>query len=948
MTVEIDKLVAELEKIENDTEFKAWKTEHQPSIDLVRGLMARLQDLVNVDPKIMLRLSEWTLFIALSLDDAFSRALAHRARAVALHGVDEYFQSIEHFDLALAIFRDLGDDLEIAKTLTGRSVSYLKVSRFDEALADADWVTRTFERLGDERRLARHLDHVAHIYLRLDRLSDMMNMLDRAESILLRIGDRKLLSVIYANRAVGLTTLNRAPEAFRYYEQARQLAVENGLTQLAAQCDYNICYLYFLQGQYTRALELLNAVRKRVNEAGDRWLSALCNLDQSEIYLELNMHKDAIELAEQAYAGFEAIGMSYEMAKTVAFMGIANNHLHNYGKALELFDRSRRMFMEQKNEVWLSLVDLYQGIVYFQIGRHFEALDLARKARDFFTKEGLKTKAVYAQLLVARIKLQLGGVSEASLEAQSAADMLGDVPAPWLDYQINYVMGDILEHQGDVPGARRWYRKAAQELEVLRTNIHVDELRMIFLKDKLKVYEGLVRTGLHSGDDISLREAFEAVEHAKSRTLVDLLANNISAVHPTRESDSQLVESLRTIRQELNWYYTRINLEEQKAHRGSTPAVQTLIDEVHKREDQLIRLLRQVSSESVNYLTLQRVTTSSLEEIQASLANDAVLVEYYAVDDRVLAFAITREDFKIFPDIAIERSLKTSFEFLRFQLTKFNLGQAYMEQFSGKMLDAVKEHLHELYQELIPPLANVLQGRRSIVFVPHGFMHYLPFHALFDGKRFLIDDYEISYAPSATIFRSCIPNEGNGDGSPLVIGVPDPRAPQILEEVQSIAGIFTNPRVFVGEAATAERLRQNARDASVIHIASHGSFRNDNPMFSSIQLGDSRLSLFDIYNLKTSASLVTLSGCGTGMSKVVAGDELLGLVRGFLYAGARSLVVSLWDVHDTTTATLMKSFYGQLASGHARWQSLRSAILDLKVTHPHPYYWAPFIGIGGP
>lgn len=948
MSSEIADLVGELEKIQDEAEFNAWKRDHVPSMELVRGLIARLQQLVNVDPRVMLRLSEWTLSIALSLDDPFAQGLAFRAKGAAFHGVDEYFLSIEHFDRAVFIFRELGDEVEIAKTLTNRIVSYLKVSRFDEALADADWVTQTFERLGDERRLALHLDHLAHIYLRLDRLTDMMNILDRAEEILLRIGDRRLLCVVYMNRAVGLTTLNRAAEAFRYYAQARQIAAEDGLATLAAQCDYNICYLYFLQGQYTKALELLNGVRKRVNECGDRSLSALCNLDQSEIYLELNMHKDAIELAEQAYDGFEPIGMRYEMAKAVAFMGIAHSHLRNYGNALELFDRSRRMFRDQNNEVWLSLIDLYQGIVYFQSGRHFESLDLARKARDFFTKEGLKTKAVYAQLLVARVLLQLGGFSAAAKEAGAAAEMLGDVPAPWLGYQIDYVTGDILAHEGDIAGARACFRKAAQALEVLRTNIHVDELRMTFLKDKLKIYEGLVRTGLQVGDDASLREAFAAVEHAKSRTLVDLLANNISAVHVPRDSDSQLVESLKTVRQELNWYYTRINLEEEKGPRGSVRAVQTLIDEVHKRENHLIRLLRQVSSESPSYLTLQRVTTSSLEEIQASLPEDAVLVEYYAVDDRVLAFAITADGFKVFPDIALERSLKTSFELLRFQLTKFNLGQAYMQKFSEKMLEAVQEHLHELYQELIPPVAGVLQGRKSIVFVPHGFMHYLPFHALFDGQRFLIDDYEISYAPSAAIFRSCVLHEENGKGVPLLIGVPDVRAPQILDEVESIAGVLNHSRVFVGEEATAERLREHSEHASLIHIASHGSFRNDNPMFSSIQLGDSVLSLFDIYNLKTSARLVTLSGCGTGMSKVVAGDELLGLVRGFLYAGARSLVVSLWDVHDTTTATLMKSFYGRMAGGGTRWQSLRSAVLDLKQTHPHPYYWAPFIGIGAP
>ena len=135
---------------------------------------------------------------------------------------------------------------------------------------------------------------------------------------------------------------------------------------------------------------------------------------------------------------------------------------------------------------------------------------------------------------------------------------------------------------------------------------------MTFLNDKLQIYEALVRTSLAIGDPESLRESFEAVERAKSRTLVDLLANNITAVHPNRESDSELVEYLRTVREELNWYYTRINLEEQKTPQASDNTLRTLFEEVQKREKDLIKLLRQISAEPSGYATLQRVMTASL------------------------------------------------------------------------------------------------------------------------------------------------------------------------------------------------------------------------------------------------------------------------------------------------------------------------------------------------
>ena len=834
MKPELKKLVEQLEKIKSIDELQAWKKDHELSKDLLKGALARSQDLLTISPKEALQLSEWALSVAFDLEDPWLEASALRAKGNALLFIDDYFLGLEYFEGALKLFTEIGDELEIARTMNSRVVTYLKLSRFDEALADAEKVTEKFRKLGDERRLAQHFVNVGHIYFRLDRFSENIDMLDRAEAILSRLNDSKSLSGVYVNRAGALTSLNRVAEAFKYYGLARKLAAENGMPLVVSQCDYNICYLYFLQGQYTRALEKLNTVRKHMIECGDRWHSALCNLDQSEIYLELNMHRDAIELAQQAYDSFELLGMSYEMAKAVVFLGIAHNHLHDYGKALELFERSRAMFKAQGNAVWLSLIDLYQGIVYFQTGRYSEALGLAQKAFEFFSKSGLKTKAIYAQLLVARQHLRLGNLEPAWTEAVAASQMLAEASASWLGYQVQDVIGEILARQGQTRGARDAFRKAVEELEILRTNIHVDELRMTFLKDKLKIYEALVRSELQIGDCGALRDAFEAVEHAKSRTLVDLLANNVSAVHPNRESDRELVEYSRTLREELNWYYTRINIEEHKAAPASHGTLQTLGQEVQKREHELMKLLRQVSAGPAGDVTLQRVVASSLEEIQASIPEDTALIEFYIAGEAVIAFALTRDGFHVVPDLASEPALRTTFELLHFQLTKFNLGPRYVEKSGASLLNAAKEHLHELYRELIPPIHNALRGRRAIVFVPHGFMHYIPFHALFDGERYLIDDYEISYAPSATIYRSCLFADSHPTAAPLVIGVPDERAPQIVDEVCNIASVFENAKVFIGAEATAARLREFSTTARVIHIASHGSFRDDNPMFSSI------------------------------------------------------------------------------------------------------------------
>jgi CHAT domain-containing protein len=117
-------------------------------------------------------------------------------------------------------------------------------------------------------------------------------------------------------------------------------------------------------------------------------------------------------------------------------------------------------------------------------------------------------------------------------------------------------------------------------------------------------------------------------------------------------------------------------------------------------------------------------------------------------------------------------------------------------------------------------------------------------------------------------------------------------------------------------------------------------------MLSSIQLGSGPLWVYDLYELQLSADLVTLSGCGTGLNAVVGGDELLGLVRGLLYAGARALLLTLWDAHDRSTAEFMASFYEHLSAGQGKAGALQAAMLELRTRYRHPFYWAPFTLIG--
>ncbi len=178
------------------------------------------------------------------------------------------------------------------------------------------------------------------------------------------------------------------------------------------------------------------------------------------------------------------------------------------------------------------------------------------------------------------------------------------------------------------------------------------------------------------------------------------------------------------------------------------------------------------------------------------------------------------------------------------------------------------------------------------------------------------------------------------------MGVPDPAAPHIEDEVKAVASVLPDAEVYVGPAATLEVLREKGSQSRFVHIATHGWFRQDNPMFSSISLGNSELSLFDLYHLSLPCELVTLSGCGTGLNVVVGGDELLGLKRGLLYAGAQGVMLTLWDVHDQSTAEFMKLFYERLQRDSNKAKAAQYAMAEIRRSYPHPFYWAPFVLVG--
>jgi CHAT domain-containing protein len=444
--------------------------------------------------------------------------------------------------------------------------------------------------------------------------------------------------------------------------------------------------------------------------------------------------------------------------------------------------------------------------------------------------------------------------------------------------------------------------------------------------------------------EISANEAFSCIEAAKSRSMIEMIFQSGQSLPMGVAGQSEYVRKIRDLREELNWYYHRIELEQLKPEEKSRERLELLQQAAQFHENELLRALRELPAHERENATLEAPADFSVAKLQANLPPDAVLVEYYSAGDRLVAAVLSRESIEMVPVSVLPR-VTNLLHLLRFQFAKFRMGAAYTEKFAQPLLRATLGHLEALYRELIEPIRAQLTAKH-VVFVPHGPLHFLPFHALRTGEEYLCDAYTISYAPSATVFGLCQEKNVIDNRNSLVLGIPDERAPLILSEVQSVAALLPHSQLFVGDTATAQVLRERGLETGVLHVATHGVYRQDNPMFSGIKMGDGYLNLYDLYQMRLGAKLVTLSGCATGMNFVADGDELLGLQRGLFCAGASSLLLSLWDVHDQSTADLMQEFYKNYIHSDDMAESLRSAMRRLREQNPHPYFWAPFVLAG--
>jgi CHAT domain-containing protein len=336
-------------------------------------------------------------------------------------------------------------------------------------------------------------------------------------------------------------------------------------------------------------------------------------------------------------------------------------------------------------------------------------------------------------------------------------------------------------------------------------------------------------------------------------------------------------------------------------------------------------------------------------DLQAAIPENAIIIEYFEAKHALHVFLVSRRTLRHLR-LGSSTPSRQAARLLAFQLGKFRLSSVAGLQ--GSNLEAAREHLRELHALLIAPLEPLLSEFEHLIIAPHRYLHGMPFSALNsslnDGHAALIDRFTLSSTPSSQVFLNCRNRPPGSSGPAVVMTVPDAKAPAMEQEAKEVNAVLPGSTLLSGNSATVAAFRHYTPSARILHLATHGFFRHDNPMYSSIQLADERLSLNEIQHIPMACRLLTLSACSTGSSIAVGADELLGLMRGFLTAGARSLLLTLWEIDDRSTSQFMAEFYRRLTRGSSLPVAVAEATRTLKDQYSHPYYWAPFLLVGDP
>ena len=907
--------------------------------DLAERIAGRFAEISRREPARCARLVEAAREVARKLRTARAWAIAARLAGLQAHHQGRSAEALRQLERAAGLFREAGDPL--AEGDAHRAIVHVATlaGRPDRARAAARRARAAYRRAGgaDAWRRAGLLVNLGNLHHARDAHREALAAYGEALRLYRRgRHDDRVARTLY-NRANVLATLDRLDEARADFENSRTVFRRRRESALAVQAEFALAGLDLLEGRLDAALRRLEKVRAESERLGDAWGVAHADLDASDALLRLNRLDEADERARRAEPFFRRAGHHVERAACLAVRGAVATQGGRLAGAARCYRRAAELDRSVGNTVAAALMDVGLAGVRLAQRRPSEALELARRASRLAARRGLRSRQARALAVVAAAALEAGRPAVAGRTARRAMTLAERLGSPRLGFAPALVLAEIERRAGRRAAELRWLERAEQAVEAMRAGVTSEESRLAFMLDKSRVYERLVLNRLEAGGDEATRQALAYAERGKARALLERL----------RRLPVPAPRAARTLLARLEALERRLSAAEERIESGAPRGVRT--GSLSRLTAERSRLLARIARRDPGRALDAGGPPPPVESLLEAVGEDETVLEYVVAGDELHLFVLRRGRVVARPSIAPLPVVQGTLERLRFLLGKEVLGEEHQRRYGEFVVRACRARLAELYELLVAPAEEDLAGRMLRI-VPHGPLHGLPFHALEKAGRPLVERFSIAYAPSLAASVLLERHAAAAvDGPAFILGDADAAAPEIEAEVRAVSSAIAGARVFRGRDAGRRALfAAGEARPRLLHVACHAYFAERSDACAALRLGDAWVSLPEIYALDGTAALVVLSGCQTGRGAVHSGDEWVGLVRGFLQAGARTVIAALWEIHDRTAASMMEVFYAGLSRGLAAGEALAAAQREFHVRTGHPLRWAPFFLVGDP
>lgn len=741
--------------------------------------------------------------------------------------------------------------------------------------------------------LARNEMQIGLILQRLGRLDEALLHYKTALADLRRFGDRLAEARLLANRGVLHGYRGDLDLGVSDLVAASRIAEQLGQNLIAAACTHNLGFLEGRRGDLPAALGWFDRAEYAYEALGrPPGMVEVLQANRAELLLSAGLVSEADKAVRAAIRGLEKSDNRTDLSEArllAAEVALADSRPED---AFDAATAASAEFLEQDRHAWHMLAEYAALRARFEVGAVDEttAERTAALARGLRTI-GLATEAQHCGLLAGRIALRIGdiGAARRHLQAVSGARRRGPAVAR---AQAWYAEALLREAEGNKLGSTRAIDAGFKVIRDYRSTLGASELRSHAVTHGLDLALLAVEKALGSGSPWRVLKAVESWRSESTR---------VAAARPPSDPElSRLLAELRRVNAEIR----------EAAVTGETrSAIGRTLARVTRIESEIQAVSRRLRGSGTD-----RGPISLTRERVFSQLRDRRLISYFTFGGEIHAVSVLGGSI-VLRRLVESKWARNEVSSLLFSLNRLTLGAG-----TGRSLEAaawaMEASLLTLRRTLLDPIRT---GDEELTVIPTGALHRLPWPALDPGCV-------VAVAPSLESWIAASSEAAALSSNVTAALVAGPGLPGAIDEVSRISRIYKNHRRRTGRRAEAHLVLQDIEGAAVAHIAAHGNFRYDNPSFSSLEMYDGPLTVYDFEQIQSPPSVMIMSSCDSGVSKVVAGDELLGLSSALINLGVSNLIAPVVPILDDIAADLMVALHRNLVAGDSAPLALAKAI----------------------